>query len=68
MGKGTVRFVTLYAIQTLFLPKSVCGETFKIQSGAPNWNSQKVLYLLKCRICGEVPYVSNAKTKNTKKY
>ena len=32
-----------------------CGETFKIQSGVLNCNSQKVVYLLKCRICGEAP-------------
>ena len=40
-----------------------CGETFKIQSGVLNCNSQKVVYLLKCRICGEAPYVGKAKTK-----
>ena len=36
-----------------------CGETF--QSGI--LNSQEVVYLLKCRICGEVPYAGRAKTK-----
>ena len=51
MGKRTVRFVTLYAIQTL------------IESGILNCNSQKVVYLLKCRICDEAPYVGKAKTK-----
>ena len=40
-----------------------CGEIFKIQSGILNCNSQKVIYLLKCRICGEAPYVGKAKTK-----
>ena len=40
-----------------------CGETFKIQSGILNCNSQKVVYLLKCRICSEAPYVGKAKTK-----
>ena len=40
-----------------------CGETFKIQSGILNCNFQKVVYLLKCRICGEAPYVGKAKTK-----
>ena len=40
-----------------------CGETFKIQSGLLNCNSQKVVYLLKGRICGEDPYVGKAKTK-----
>ena len=49
MGKRTVRFVTLYAIQTLFLTKACC-KTFKIQSGILDCNSQKVVYLLKCRI------------------
>ena len=60
-GKGTVRFVTLCAIQTLFLPKT--GETFKIQSRVLNCNSQKVVYLLKCGICEEAPYVCKTKTK-----
>ena len=41
----------------------VCGETFKIHSGLLNCNSQKVVYLLKCRICGEAPYAGKAKTK-----
>ena len=40
-----------------------CGKTFKIQSGILNCNSQKVLYLLKCRICGKAPYVGKAKMK-----
>ena len=30
-----------------------CGETFKIQSWVLNYKSQKVVYLLKCRICGK---------------
>ena len=34
-----------------------------IQSGILNCNSQKVVYLLKCRICDEAPYVGKAKTK-----
>ena len=29
----------------------------------PVFNSQKIAYLLKCRICGETPYVGKAKTK-----
>ena len=40
-----------------------CAETFKSQSGILNCNSQKVVNLLKCRICGEAPYVGKAKTK-----
>ena len=39
------------------------GETFKIQSEILNCNSQEVVYLLKCRICGETPCVGKAKTK-----
>ena len=40
-----------------------CGENFKIQSGPLNCNSEKVLYLLKCKMCGEAPNVRKAKTK-----
>ena len=29
----------------------------------PVFNSQKIVYLLKCRICGEAPYVGKAKSK-----
>ena len=38
-------------------------EIFKIQSGPLNCNSEKVLYVLKCKVCGEAPYVAKAKTK-----
>ena len=48
---------------TNFCATNSCGETFKIQSGILNCNSQKVAYLLKCRICGEAPCVGKAKTK-----
>ena len=40
-----------------------CGEVFKIQSGPLNYSSEKVLYLLKFKVCGEAPYVGKAKTK-----
>ena len=40
-----------------------CGETFKIQCGVLNFNAKKVVYLLKCKICGEAPYVAKAKTQ-----
>ena len=39
------------------------GETFRIQGGVLNYNSQKVVYFLKCRICRETSYVDKAKTK-----
>ena len=40
-----------------------CEVIFKIKSGALNCNSEKVLYLLKCKVCGEAPYVGKAKNK-----
>ena len=40
-----------------------CQETFKIQKGPLNCDFQKVLYLLKCKVCGGVSYVGKAKTK-----
>ena len=48
---------------TTTVTTEVCGEVFKIQSGPLNCNSEKVLYLLKCKVCGEAPYVGKAKTK-----
>ena len=38
-------------------------EVFKIQSGSLNCNSEKVLYLLRCKICDDTPYVGHAKNK-----
>ena len=38
-------------------------ETFKIQSGPLNCDSKKVLYLLKCKVCGEVLYFGKTETK-----
>ena len=38
-----------------------CQETFKIQSGSLTCDSEKALYLLKCKVCGEVPHVGKAK-------
>ena len=40
-----------------------CGKVFKIQSCPLNCNLEKVLYLLKCKVCGEAPYVGKAKTR-----
>ena len=40
-----------------------CAEIFKIQSGPLNCNSEKVLYLLKCKVRSEAPYVGKSKTK-----
>ena len=38
-------------------------ETFKTQSGPLNCNSEKVPYLLICKVCGEPPYVEKTKSK-----
>ena len=40
-----------------------CGETFKTHSGPLNCNSEKVVYLLKSKVCGETPYVLKSKNK-----
>ena len=40
-----------------------CGEVFKIQIEPLNCNSEKVFYLLRCKIYGDTPYVGKAKTK-----
>ena len=47
--------------KTCLVCNSICN--FKIQSDPLNCNSEKVLYLLKCKVCGEAPYVGKAKTK-----
>ena len=35
----------------------------KLSSGSLNYNSEKELYPLRCKVCGEAPYVGKAKTK-----
>ena len=47
---------------TTFTAKA-CQEAFKIQNGSSACDSEELLYLLKCKVCGEVPYVRKAKTK-----
>ena len=61
-GKGNCQVCDFICSTDTFTTKA-CGETFKIQSGILNCNSQKVVYLLKCKICGKAPYVGKAKTK-----
>ena len=61
-GKGSCQ-VCDFICDTDTFSTEACSETFKIQSGVLNCNSQKFVYLLKCRICGEAPYVGKAKTK-----
>ena len=48
---------------TLTFTTEASQETFKIQKGPLNCYSEKVLYLLKCKVCSEVSYVEKAKTK-----
>ena len=47
---------------TTFTSES-CQETFKIQKDPLNCDSEKVLYLLKCKVCSGVPYVGKVKPK-----
>ena len=61
-GKKTCLVCNSIRTTTTFTTEA-CGEIFKIQSGPLNCNSEKVLYLLKCKLCGEAPYVGKAKTK-----
>ena len=61
-GKGTCQ-VCDHLITTNTFTTKACGEVFKIQSGPLNCNSEKVLYLLRCKICDDTPYVGKAKAK-----
>ena len=48
---------------TTTLTTQACRKTFKIQSGPLNCNLKKVLYILKCEVCGKAPYIGKVKTK-----
>ena len=61
-GKGNCQVCDFICDTDTFTTKT-CGETFKIKSALLNCNSQRVTYLLKCKIFGEVPYVGKVKTK-----
>ena len=52
-----------HIITTNTFTTKACGLVFKIQSGPLNCNSEKVLYLLRCKICDDTPHVGKAKTK-----
>ena len=62
VGKKTCLVSNSIRTTATFITEACC-ETFKIQSGTLNWNSEEVLYLLKCKVCGGTPYVGQAKTK-----
>ena len=53
-GKGNCQVCDFICDTDIFSAKAWI-ETFKIQSEKLNCYSQKLVYLLKCRICGEVP-------------
>ena len=61
-GKGACQ-VCHHTITTNTFTTKACGEMFKIQSGLLNCNPETVLYLLRCKICDDTPYVGKAKTK-----
>ena len=61
-GNGTCQ-VRDHIITTETFITKICREVLKIQSGLLNSNSEKVLYLLRCKICDDTPYVWKAKTK-----
>ena len=52
-GRGNCQVCEFICDTDTFSTKA-CGETFKIKSGILNCNSQKVVYPLKCRICGKL--------------
>ena len=61
-GKGTCQMCNHIITTNTFTTKAH-GEVFEIQSGPLNCNSEKVLYLLRCKLCDDTPYVGKAKTK-----
>ena len=62
VGKKVFLVCDSISTSTTFTTEA-CQETFKIQKGPLNCDSEKVLYLLKCKVCGGVAYVGKAKTK-----
>ena len=58
-GKGTCK-VYHFIIRTNTFTTKAYVEVFKIQSGHLNCNSEKVLYLLWCKISDDTPYVGKA--------
>ena len=61
-GKSTCQ-VYDHIITTNTFTTKACGKVFKIQSGPLNCNSEKVIYLLRCKIVDDTPYVGKPKTK-----
>ena len=61
-GKKTCLVCDSISTTTTFTAEAY-QKTFKIQNDPLNCDSEKVLCLLKCKVCGEVPYAGKAKTK-----
>ena len=61
-GKGTCQMCDHIITTNTFTTKAR-GEVFKIQTGRLNCNSEKVLYLLRCKTCDDTSYVGKVKTK-----
>ena len=59
-GKGTCQVRDHIITTNTFITKA-CGEVFKIQSGALKCNSEKVLYLLRCKIFDDIPMLVKLK-------
>ena len=53
-GKKTCLVCDSISTATIFTTED-CQDTFKIQSGPLTCDFEKVLYLLKYQVCGEVP-------------
>ena len=60
-GKGTCQMCD-HIITTNTFRTKVCGEVFKLQSEPLNSNLEKVVYLLRCKLCDDTLYVGKAKT------
>ena len=61
-GKGTCQVCDPIITTNTFTTKA-CGKAFKIQSGPLKCNSEKLLYLLRCKVCNNIPYIGKAKIK-----
>ena len=61
-GKVTCQVCDHLVATNTFTTKA-CGEAFKIQSGPINCISEKALYLLRCKIHDDPPYVGKVKTQ-----
>ena len=59
-GKKSCLVCDSISTSTTFTTEA-CQETFKIQKGPLNCDSEKVLYLLKCKVCGGVFRKGNQK-------